>query len=116
MRLYLDENVPIVLASFLSGHGVDCLTAREAGNLSLSDEEQFVFTAQERRVFVTFNCKDFLRLAERWQAAGRSHAGIILSKELPLPELFRRFRYLVIRRRDQDLTNAIIWLSALPEV
>jgi hypothetical protein len=44
MRLYLDENVPVILASLLSAHGVDCLTARQAGNLSLSDAEQLVFT------------------------------------------------------------------------
>jgi len=44
MRLYLDENVPVIVASLLSAHGVDCLTARQAGNLSLSDAEQLVFT------------------------------------------------------------------------
>jgi len=114
MRLYLDENLPVILASLLSAHGVDCLTARQAGNLSLSDEEQLVFTTNERRVLFTFNCKDFLELAKHWHVAGRTHAGIILSKEFALSELVRRFRHLVIHRRNHDLTNQILWLPSAP--
>ena len=112
MRLYLDENVPVILASLLSAHGVDCLTARQAGNLSLSDEEQLVFTTNERRILFTFNCRDYLELAKHWHVAGRTHTGIILSKEFALSELVRRFRHLVIHHRDQDLTNKVLWLAA----
>jgi len=112
MRLYLDENVPVILASLLSAHGVDCLTAWQAGNLSLSDEEQLVFTANERRVLFTFNCRDFLELAKHWHVAGRTHTGIILSKEFALSELVRRFRHLLIHHKDQDLTNKVLWLAA----
>jgi hypothetical protein len=111
MRLYLDENVPVILASLLSAHGVDCLTARQAGNLSLSDEEQLVFTAKEQRVLFTFNCRDFLELAKNWHVAGRTHAGIILSKEFSLSDLVRRFRHLVIHHRDHDLINKVLWVS-----
>lgn len=115
MRFYLDEHVPLVLASFLNSHGVDCLTARDAGNLGLSDEEQLIVATGERRVLVTFNCVDFVRLAQSWQTQGRSHCGIILSKVLPLPELFRRFRYLVVHSRDRDLTGMILWLMSPPK-
>jgi predicted nuclease of predicted toxin-antitoxin system len=112
MRLYLDENVPVILASLLSAHGVDCLTAQEAGNLSLSDEEQLVFTTNERRVLFTFNRRDFLELAKQWHVAGRTHTGIILSKEFAPSELVRRFRHLLIHHKDQDLTNKVLWLAA----
>lgn len=100
MRLYLDENVPVVLASLLSAHGVDCLTTLEAGNLSLSDEEQFVFATRGQRTLFTFDCRDFLQLVSYFQKINRSHAGLILSRELPLPELLRRFRHLAIHYRD----------------
>jgi hypothetical protein len=112
MRLYLDENVPVILASLLLAHGVDCLTAGQAGNLGLSDEEQLVFTANAQRVLFTFNCRDFLELAKHWHVAGRAHAGIIISKEFALSELVRRFRYLVTHHRDHDFTNEVRWLSA----
>ena len=115
MRLYLDEHVPLVLASFLRAHGVDCLTTRDAGNLSLSDEDQLIAATRDQRALVTFNCADFIRLAQGWQAEGRSHSGIILSKVLPLAELFRRFRHLVVHSQDRDLTGAILWLMPPPK-
>lgn len=115
MRLYLDEHVPVVLASFLVAHGADCLTTRDAGNLGLSDEEQLAVAARDRRALVTFNSVDFIRLAQAWRAAGRSHSGIILSKVLPLPELFRRFRGLLIHGGERDLTDAIVWLAPPPK-
>jgi predicted nuclease of predicted toxin-antitoxin system len=113
MRLYFDENVPVPLATALAEHGIDCLTTRDAGNRGLSDEEQLMFATQEQRSLVTFNCKDFLSLATRWQEVGRSHTGMILSKELPLPELIRRFRHLAIRCRDRNLRDIIIWLPVI---
>jgi hypothetical protein len=59
MRLYLDEHVPVVLASFLVAHGADCLTTRDAGNLSLSDEDQLIAAARDHRTLVTFDSVDF---------------------------------------------------------
>jgi hypothetical protein len=115
MRLYLDEHVPVVLASFLVAHGADCLTTRDAGNLSLSDEDQLIAAARDHRTLVTFDSVDFLRLAQEWRVAGRSHWGIILSKVLPLPELFRRFRSLLVHSHERDLTDAILWLALPPK-
>ena len=112
MRLYLDENIPVALAPILAAAGLDCLTTREAGNLSLSDEAQLGFASQEGRVLVTFNCKDFLPLVVRWQQAGRFHAGLIVCQELVLPELVRRFRHLIAQHRDEDLGNKVLWLPA----
>lgn len=115
MRLYLDEHVPVVLASFLVAHGTDCLTTRDAGNLSLSDEDQLIAAARDHRTLVTFDSVDFLRLAQEWRLAGRSHSGIILSKVLPLPELFRRFRSLLVHSHERDLTDTILWLAPPPK-
>jgi hypothetical protein len=80
MRLYLDENIPVLLAPILTTHGFDCLTTQAAGTLGWSDEEQLAFAHSDRRILCTFNCQDFHRLAGEWQMQGRSHAGIILSK------------------------------------
>jgi len=114
MRLYLDENVPILLAPLLVPHGFDCLTTRDGHNLSRSDEEQLVFAFKDRRILCTFNCQDFHQLAVQWQTQDRSHAGIIPSKELSLPELLRRFRYLIAHHQDRDLVNQTLWLTAPP--
>ena len=112
MRRYLHENVPVILASLLSAHGVDYRTTRQAGNLSLTDEEQLVFTANAGCVLFTFNCRDVLERAKHWHVAGRTHTGVILSKELALSELIRRFRHLLIHHKDQDLTNKVLLASS----
>lgn len=116
MRLYLDENVPIVLARMLTEEGIDCTTARDAGNLSLSDDDHLAFATTAQRIVVTFDCKDFQALATRWQQAGRSHAGIILTKAHPLHELHRRLRHLFLTHRHQDFANRILWLPPVPPV
>lgn len=110
MKLYLDENIPVILCTVLSAHGVDCLTTQQAGNLGLTDDTQLVYATREHRVLVTFNCKDFFPLAQRWQEDDRAHAGLILSKELPVPELLRRFRRFLHQHQHDDLTNLVLWL------
>ncbi len=60
MKLYLDENIPVVLCTGLAAHGVDSLTTQQAGNLGLSDVQQLAFATTEGRALVTFNRKDFL--------------------------------------------------------
>ncbi len=115
MKLYLDEHIPVALSALLSTHGVDCLTTKAAGNRSLSDEDQLAYATQEGRALVTFDRKDFLLLVSRWQTLGRSHAGLIVSRELPLPELLRRFRSFIIRYRTHDLMNQVFWLQPVKE-
>ena len=114
MRLYLDENVPMVLGRMLAEEGMDCTTARDAGNLSLSDEEHLAFAATTHRILVTFDCRDFQIMAARWQQTRRSHAGIILSKPHPLHELHRRFRHLFLAHRQDDFTARVLWLPPVP--
>ncbi len=58
----------------------------------------------------THDTRDFLRLAKEWQAARLDHAGIILAHQVPFRELVTRFRVFLLRDRDADLTNQVIWL------
>ena len=112
MRLYLDENIPVVLCNVLTAHGVDCLTTQQATNHGLSDDQQLVFATTEGRALATFNHKDFLPLVSQWHIAHRSYGGLILSKELPVSELLRRFRRFLREHQDDNLTNQTFWLLA----
>ena len=91
-------------------HGVNCLTTQQAGNLGLSDVQQLAFATTEGRALVTFNCKDFLPLVQQCQESSRTHAELILSKELPVPELLRRFRRFLHQHQTDDLDNMVLWL------
>lgn len=79
LRVYLDEDVDVLLAPLLAVHGIDCLTTLAAGNVGLTDEEQLAFAAAESRVLITHNRNDFERLAIDWWNQKRDHAGIVLA-------------------------------------
>jgi predicted nuclease of predicted toxin-antitoxin system len=81
-RLYLDRHIMARLAVDLRGRGYDVLRTEEAGKDTAADEEQLAFATAEGRALLTFNIRDFATLHEQWQAAGRPHAGIIVSQQL----------------------------------
>jgi predicted nuclease of predicted toxin-antitoxin system len=56
------------------GHDVRAL----AGEGPLSDEDVLALAADDRRVLITRNSRDFVPLAREWAEADRSHAGIVL--------------------------------------
>lgn len=110
MRLYLDESVSVALAAVLLQHGVDCLTARDSGNLGVDDESQLLFATQQNRIILTHDTRDFLRLASMWAAAGRSHAGILLVHQVALRVLLFRFRAFQLRYQHIEFVNQVLWL------
>ena len=79
LRVYLDEDVDVLLAGLLTARGYDCLTTMPAGRLGKTDEEQLEFAGQESRVLITHNRTDFENLARAWWSAQRDHAGIVLA-------------------------------------
>lgn len=71
VRFYMDQHFPAPASQGLQGHGVDVLTAQEAGRCGLSDADQLAFATTEERVMVTFD-PDFLALHQ----SGVEHAGL----------------------------------------
>ena len=89
LRLFLDEDVHAALAAALRKRGHDAIHALEEKRLGLSDESQLNFATEENRCLVTFNVGDFVRLHNQWIDGSREHAGIIVSKQLPVGEALR---------------------------
>jgi predicted nuclease of predicted toxin-antitoxin system len=79
LRVYLDEDVDVLLARLLNARGFDCVTAAELGHLAWEDEQHLEWAAAEERVTVTHNRVDFENLARHWWQQSREHAGIILA-------------------------------------
>ncbi|MGH7174162.1 MAG: DUF5615 family PIN-like protein [Gemmataceae bacterium] len=82
VRVYFDRHIMSRLAVDLRGCGYDVLRTEEAGKDTATDAEQLAFATAENRTILTFNIRDFAPLHEAWQAARRSHAGIIVSQQL----------------------------------
>lgn len=80
MRLFLDAHVSARrIAVALREQGHDVRAADEERQLDgWEDERLLELAATEHRIVVTFNVKDFARLATEWAAAKNSHAGILL--------------------------------------
>ncbi|HDZ01736.1 MAG TPA: hypothetical protein ENH52_09795 [Nitrospirae bacterium] len=91
IKVYLDEDVPSAFANALLNRGVDVVTTQQAGNDGRSDAEQLIFAAQEGRVIFTHNKRDFILLHNEYLCNKKDHAGIIVSDQLPIGVLLKRF-------------------------
>jgi predicted nuclease of predicted toxin-antitoxin system len=76
MRLYTNESVSVAIAEGLKRRGVEALSARDAGNPGLTDEQQLVY-AQALNMLLFTHDEDFLKIAHERLAAGQPHSGII---------------------------------------
>ena len=79
------------IAAQLRSRRHDVVAAVEDRSMTaLSDEEMLAAAATTGRALVTANIKDFVPLDQRYRAAGRSHAGLVLvsSKAFPRDRTF----------------------------
>ncbi len=90
IRLYLDEDVSVLVGEMIRGRGFDVLTTRDANNLGVSDDRQLEFSTAEGRVLLSHNRVDFKRLAIQYFERQTSHAGLILAvRRLPTDMVLR---------------------------
>lgn len=77
MRLFLDAHVSARrVASPLRAAGHEVRAADEERALDGWDDERLLgLAADEERIMVTFNVRDFARIAQEWAGAQRHHAG-----------------------------------------
>jgi len=87
---YTNESVHIAVAEGLKRRGLKALTARDAGNLGLSDEEQLKYAKGKKLVVVTHD-DDFLSLAATFE-----HAGIVYvhQQKYSIGDLIRNLKLL----------------------
>jgi len=111
VKLYLDENVPVAVSTALRLRGYDVLTVRDVGRKGLSDFEQLKYASSQNRVIFTFNVADFYRLHSEFMRKGLHHAGIILSRQLPIGTNVKGLLKLLSEVRQEKLSDNIIWLS-----
>lgn len=111
LRVYTDESVPVAVAMGLKQRGVDAWSARDAGNLGLSDEEQLEYAKREKAVIFTHD-DDFLRLAHEWTQRGKEHWGIIYVHEqkFGIGECIRRLLDYVLTLAPEEMKGRVEFL------
>jgi uncharacterized protein with PIN domain len=101
MKFLLDEDVNPAVAQVARGLGLDVVSVHEIDRLGLGDEDQLRFSASERRIFISRNRQDFIRLGLIFFETGEPHEGIlIVPRSLPndRPE---RIAHALMRWQDQ---------------
>ncbi len=78
--LYADVHVPVRVIRQLRGRGVDIPAATEEQTNELPDDELLRLTTSQSRVIVTQDIR-FRVMAEDWQRAGRTFAGLVFGRE-----------------------------------
>ena len=71
VQFFMDQHIPAAVSHGLTRHGVDVLTAQDAGRCGSPDIDQLAFATTHQRVLVSFD-PDYLALHQ----AGTTHAGI----------------------------------------
>lgn len=109
IKVYLDENVNLHLATALHQQGYDATHALAEGNRKVSDEQHLRIATGQGRAIVTHNFADFVRLHTEFLQRIEHHEGIILIPVRSLSELLTRLRtHLDSIAPDQQRDN-LIW-------
>jgi len=111
ISLYLDEHVQLALAESLRARGVDVLTTQEAGNICFSDVDQLIFAKEKKRTLFSYNKRHFAKIHYEWITLNQSHTGIILSDQLAVGIVLRRFMKLYFSLPADDMKNRLEYLS-----
>src|SRR5262245_21107787 len=97
IRIYLDEDVSVLVGEMLRARGIDVLTTRDAGNLGATDDEQFGYAITSGRVLLTHNRVDFEHIAVQYyedhianEQITIAYPGIIIAVRRPPRELTLR--------------------------
>ena len=110
IRLYLDEDVHKKVAVALRLKGYDIVSAHEVQKQSLGDYQQLEYAVAEQRSIFTFNIADFSMLHKEYLNSGKSHFGILLSKQMPLNETIKRLTIFLFMHSAETLKNNIFWI------
>jgi hypothetical protein len=115
IALYTDADVHGRLAAQIRRRGFDALSAYEAGNATLDDEDQLEYAASQRRAILTCNARHFAPLFEKWWETGRKHYGVIVSEQIPLGEMLRRVIRLLNTVNADEMENGYRDLAEFAE-
>jgi hypothetical protein len=110
VRLYLDEDVSVLIQRLLTSRGYDVTTTNEASLLGASDAEQLAHATGEGRAIVTHNHGDFETLAATYLVSGRHHAGIIIATRRRPSEIAARLLVILDDTTSDEMHDMIRYI------
>jgi predicted nuclease of predicted toxin-antitoxin system len=110
IRLYLDEDVNVLVADLLKARGFDTLTVRDASQLQASDEDQLAYAVNQKRALVTHNRSDFEELIQTYFDTERKHYGVILAVRRPPQEIAKRLLTILNQVTAEEMENQVRYI------
>ncbi|MGK7948064.1 MAG: DUF5615 family PIN-like protein [Xenococcaceae cyanobacterium] len=110
IRLYLDEDVNVLVADLLNARGFDVLTVRDAGKLQASDAEQLAYAVNQQRTLVTHNRSDFEKLVQTYFATKQKHYGVILAVRRPPQAIAQRLLAILNHITADEMENQVRYI------
>jgi predicted nuclease of predicted toxin-antitoxin system len=110
IRLYLDEDVNVLVADLLNARGFDALSVRDAGQLQASDAEQLAYAVKYQRALVTHNRGDFEELIQTYFDTGRKHYGVILAIRRSPQEIAQRLLVILNQVAADEMENQVRYI------
>jgi len=110
IRLYLDEDVDVLVADLVRARGFHVTTTQEAGQIGASDEEQLAFASSRGQAILSHNRADFETLGRQYFEEGRPHSGIIIAVRRRPMELVHRVLVLLNRVAADEIENQIRYI------
>ncbi len=110
ISLLLDEDVQLSLGSALRRRGFDVIHAQELDRKGIPDSEQLSFAVKNERCIFSYNVKDFVLLHNDYVELEKKHWGIIISKQIPLGETFRKLLIFFQQNSKDSMRNKLKFL------
>ena len=109
-KVYVDEDVDILVSTLLLAQGIDATTTREQGMLGKTDREQLAYAASVERCILTHNRVDFERLHLEFMADERQHSGIIITPQRSVYEIVQRVAILLDTLTADEIANQLLYV------
>ena len=109
-KVYLDENVDILIANLLSVRGFEATTTLEQGMLGKSDEAQLAYAASSKYCLLTYNRVDFEKLHLAYISEEKQHSGIIICPEKNAYEVVERVVIVLDTLTADEIANQLLYV------
>ncbi len=110
IKLYLDEDVHVLVAELVKAKGFMITTARDENQLQKSDEEQLEYAVSLKSTIVTHNRVDFELLVQQYFREDREHYGVIFAVRHPPHEIARRLLIILNHVTADEMKNQVRYL------
>lgn len=109
-RLFLDEDVSVLVAELLRSRGYTVATVTGLDLKGGTDAEQLAFARRGNFILVTHNRVDFEALAVRYFDEGRHHSGIIIAAVNPPQVIAERIDAVLTRFASDNFTDQLVYV------